>query len=694
MKAPIAKKVAFTVEQHGYQRIDHYHWLRDENWQQFIQGDLTFANPEIREYIDAENAYKHFMMEDYKDVEKTLYGEVLSRIKEDDESFPVPKGDYFYYSREEKGKNYPILCRKHQSLKSAEEIYFDINKEAEGKELYMFGSSSSNRAQTYFAYSFNLTGSLEQTIKVRDLATGQDLDWEFPNSTGSFIWDGDEHLYIVERDEHSRGRDVFRLNIHKGYEERELIFSKPEKYDSMFMSLSKTNDRKYYLLNLDSGSTHVVYVAEQGSGEFKEFAKGENDVSFTLDHYQNEFYILTNLNDANNFKIMKCPVAESGWSQNQWQTFIPEDTDLCLNSIHFYNQYLIFERRNNRKALDEVAVMNMSTQSVDTIRMPDDAYSLEFIGAWDHQSTKVLLDYESPVSPEKVLELDLETMSLETQYTRDIPNFDASRYAVRREFATARDGEQVPLTIIHRKDMKQDGTNNALVYGYGSYGYGMSAGFSSRLFSLVDRGFVYVVAHIRGGDDKGYAWYLDGKMHRKMNTFHDFIDACDYLIDQNYTTKGQIAINGGSAGGLLMGAVTNLRPDLFGCVIADVAFVDVINTISDESLPLTPPEWEEWGNPIESKDDFDYIMGYSPYDNVKETDYPPMLFNSGIADEQVTYWEPAKMVAKLRDLKTDDNTVLLNMNMHAGHAGASKRYEWIEEVAFDYAFILKCFDLK
>ncbi|MDB2384484.1 glutamine--fructose-6-phosphate transaminase (isomerizing) [Endozoicomonas sp.] len=326
--------------------------------------------------------------------------------------------------------------------------------------------------------------------------------------------------------------------------------------------------------------------------------------------------------------------------------------------------------------------------------MPEAAYDLVFAGDWDHNSTTVRLHCDSPTSPDKVLALDLTTRQMTQLHIKEIPNFNPNRYIVKRELATARDGKVIPVTLVHKKDLKQDGANKALVYGYGSYGYGIPAYFSSKIFSLIDRGFVYAIAHIRGGDDKGYAWYLDGKMHHKMNTFYDFIDCCEYLIEQNYTTKQLISINGGSAGGLLMGAVTNLRPDLFGSVIADVAFVDVINTISDETLPLTPPEWEEWGNPIKSKEDFEYIQQYSPYDNVQKKAYPPMLFNSGIGDEQVTYWEPTKMVAKLRELKTDDNMLLLNMKMHAGHAGASKRYEWIEEAAFDYAFILKSFGMK
>ncbi|WP_062266388.1 S9 family peptidase [Endozoicomonas arenosclerae] len=700
MKAPVAPKKAHETVQHGIRRVDDYHWLRDQNWQKFIAGDLSFDDPAVLEYIEAENAYKDELMKSYKDVEETLYGEVLSRIKEDDESWPVKQGDYFYYSREEKGKDYPILCRKKGSREAAEDIYFDINKEAEGKELYIFGASGTNLNQTHFAYSFNLTGSMEKTIRVRDLTTGKDLDWEFPNSTGSFLWHGNEHLYIVERDESGRGRDIYKIDIHKGVAEKELIFSKPEEYDSMFLSLSRTNDRKYFMVHLDSGSTHVVYAAGKDSDQFEKFAVGENDVSFSLEHYHGDFYVLTNQDGANDFKVMKCPAEQGSWGKENWQTFIPEQKDLCLSSIHFYSHFLVVERKNNQKMLDEVVVMDMDSressaqQKSSTISMPDEAYCLEFYGDWDHQATVVRLDYDSPVAPNTVFELNLESGDLNKVYQKDVPNFDGSLYEVKREFAKARDGEQVPLTIIHKKGLQLDGSNKAMVYGYGSYGYGMSAGFSSPKFSLIDRGFVYAIAHIRGGDDKGYNWYLDGKMQHKMNTFNDFIDCCEHLIDRDYTAKGQIAINGGSAGGLLMGAVTNMRPDLFGCVVADVAFVDVINTISDASLPLTAPEWEEWGNPITSKADFEYISSYSPYDNVKAMEYPPTLYNSGISDEQVTYWEPTKMVAKLRAMKTDDNPLILNMKMHAGHAGASKRYEWIEDIAFDYAFILRCFSIS
>ena len=690
MKAPVAGKIPHTITAHGLSRTDEYHWLRDEHWQKIVAGDLDFHNSDILDYLKAEAAYKDHHMAASQPVQERLYGEILSRIKEDYQSWPVNKGEFFYYYREEQGQNYPILCRRHGSMTAPEEVYLDVNQEADGKDLYMFGPSVINRANTFLAYGYNLTGSMERTIRVRNLETGLDCPWHFHNSTGSVLWLDNDHLLIVERDEQARGKQVYRVNIHQGPEHKELLFSKPDEFDAMFLSLGETTDREYVLVYLESGGSQVVYYSPRTAIDFTLFAHGTNDVVFHLDHYQGDFYILTNRDGANNFQLFKAPVGEL----QQWQLLQKQSDTISLTDIHFYNHYLVIEQKNNDKALEELVVQDMNTGQQRTVTMPDEAYELDFSGDWDHNATTVRLDYSSPVMPATVLELDLATVQTKRVYTRDTPNFDPSKYVVKREYATARDGERIPVTIIHQQGLVCDGSHPAFIYGYGSYGYGMTAGFSSKLFSLVDRGFVYATAHIRGGDEKGYGWYLDGKMRHKMNTFYDFIDVTEYLVEQGYTARQRIAINGGSAGGLLMGAVTNLRPDLFGCVVADVPFVDVINTISDASLPLTPPEWEEWGNPLTSVDDYNYILSYSPYDNVQAVDYPPMLFNSGISDEQVTYWEPAKMVARLRARKTDDNLLLLNMNMHAGHAGASKRYEWIDEVAFNYAFVLRCFNIK
>ena len=690
LKAPVAGKIPHTITAHGLSRTDEYHWLRDEHWQKIVAGDLDFHNSDILDYLKAEAAYKDHHMAASQPVQERLYGEILSRIKEDYQSWPVTKGDFFYYYREEQGLNYPILCRRHGAMTAPEEVYLDVNQEADGKDLYMFGPSVTNRANTFLAYGYNLTGSMERTIRVRNLATGLDCPWRFHNSTGSVLWLDNDHLLIVERDEQARGKHVYRVNIHQGPEHKELLFSKPDEFDAMFLSLGETTDREYVLVYLESGGSQVVYYSPRSAIDFALFAHGTNDVVFHLDHYRGDFYILTNRDGANNFQLFKAPVGDV----QQWQLLQAQSDTISLTDIHFYSHYLVIEQKNNDKALEELVVQDMNTGQQRTVTMPDEAYELDFSGDWDHNATTVRLDYSSPVMPATVLELDLATVQTKRVYTRDTPNFDPSKYVVKREYATARDGERIPVTIIHQQGLVRDGSHHAFIYGYGSYGYGMTAGFSSKLFSLVDRGFVYATAHIRGGDEKGYGWYLDGKMRHKMNTFYDFIDVTEYLVEQGYTARQRIAINGGSAGGLLMGAVTNLRPDLFGCVVADVPFVDVINTISDASLPLTPPEWEEWGNPLTSVDDYNYILSYSPYDNVQAVDYPPMLFNSGISDEQVTYWEPAKMVARLRALKTDDNLLLLNMNMHAGHAGASKRYEWIDEVAFNYAFVLRCFNIK
>lgn len=694
MNAPVAPKIPYSIVQHGQTRTDEYHWLRDEYWQKIVTGDLDFKNPEVLAYLNEESAYKDAQMEGSKGVRKQLYQEILSRIEEDYQSWPVKKGAYLYYYREEKGKDYPVLCRRNTDMDSPEVVYMDVNKEADGKDLYLFGPSKINRANTFLAYGYNLTGSMERTIRVRNLETGRDSDWLFQNSTGSILWIDDEHLLVVERDEQARGKNIYKINIHEGPEKKDLVFSKPDEFGCMFLSLAETTDHKFVMVYLNSGSSQIVYVSPRSLIDFRMFAHGTNDVVFSLDHYDGDFYMLTNLNGANNFQLFKTPISQ--WDQKQWRLVQAESDSIGLTDLHFYNHYLVIEQKNNDKALDELVVQDMTSGKRQTvsISMPDEAYELFFSGDWDHKATKVRLDYSSPIMPCTVLELDLATVQTTAVYTRQTPNFDPEKYVVKREFAEARDGERIPVTIIHNKGLMKDGSSCALVYGYGSYGYGLTAGFSSQLFSLVDRGFVYATVHVRGGDEKGYQWYLNGKMHHKMNTFTDFIDATKYLIEKGYTSKQQIAINGGSAGGLLMGAVTNLCPDLFGCVVADVPFFDVINTLSDASLPLTPPEWEEWGNPITSAEDFAYIMRYSPYDNIQARDYPSMLFNSGISDEQVTYWEPVKMVARLRDVKTDDNLLLLNMNMHAGHGGASKRYEWIDEEAFNYAFILKSFGVK
>lgn len=686
----LAKKVPVKITQHGQERVDDYAWLRDENWKQIVAGDLNFKNPGIKEYIEYENNFTTAFMEDTKELQKSLYGEILSRIKEDDQSYPAKKSDYYYYKKEEKGKNYPIFCRKN-GLDGKEEVYLDINVEAAPFKLYMMGQPLVSPDNKYLIHSFNTSGSLERTLKVRNLQTGKDFEWTVPETNGSYEWLQDsKHIHYVLRDpKTSRGYEVYLMNIEEGPASSRLIYKKPEQYEDMFMHLDQTTTGNFNLIGLHKSGSSVVFAVDAHDLEaspvlIKELQSG---VEYQVEDYNGDFYMLTNQDGCNNFKILKTPVAtvEAG----NWQEFISEQNDIYKQSFCFYGQHMVIVVKNNEIGLNQLVVKDMNTLEEKVVKMSQEAYDLSFSGALEYDTNVVRFYFESPSQPVQTIDLNLNTLEQTVQKTKEVPGYDPSQYVVKRLYADGHDGAKVPLTVLHHKDTPIDGSAPAFVYAYGSYGYGMPDYFSSPVLSLVNRGFVFGIAHIRGGNEKGYTWYLDGKMKKKMNTFLDYISCCEYLCDKSYTSRGNVVANGGSAGGLLMGVVTNLKPELFKTIVADVAFVDMINTISDETLPLTPPEWEEWGNPIKNKDEFEYMMSYSPYDNVEAKAYPNMLYNSGISDEQVTYWEPTKMVAKLRELKTDNNILCLNMKMHAGHAGATKRYEWIEDVAFKYAFIIK-----
>ncbi len=689
MKPPCAPKYPKKIVQHDEARTDNYHWLRDKNWQKFLQGDLNFDNSEVKAYLEAEASYTESVMASTQEQQNKFYQEILGRIKEDDETYPFERNGYFYFQRTTEGKNYPQLFRKKGSLEAKEELYFDVNQEAEGKKLYLFSGGQPNDNNQWLAYSFNLTGSMEKTLKVRDLSTGKDFPWEVKNCTGSFMWANNEEIYFVERGPEGRGQKIFLFRVDKGPESKELIFEKPESCNDMFMSISKSKTKKVHFVYMASGSETKVYYKWSTENKFKLFSEGKNDVDFSIDHRDGCFYIRTNHGQANNYQIYKC--SESNVQFSNWQIFINEQNSKYLTDFAIYGSKMLLMYKNNETAVDEVSILDLNDKTQKKVSMSEPAYTLSYSGAFDPQSTKVRFYYESCRQPSQVLDLDLLSGQFQVLKSKEVPNFNPDNYVLKREYAKGHDGEMIPLSILYKKGFKEMTNKKAFVYAYGSYGLGMPAFFSPGIFSLVDRGFVSVIAHIRGGDEKGFDWYLSGKKQNKMNTFKDYISSCEYMISQGYVKAGDIVANGGSAGGMLMGAVANMRPELFRCVIADVPFVDVINTISDETLPLTPPEWEEWGNPILNKKDYQYMMSYSPYDNIEKKEYPSMLYNSGISDEQVTYWEPAKMVAKLRELKTDNNTLLLNIKMHAGHVGASKRYEAIKERAFNFAFIMKSF---
>lgn len=691
MKIPSAKKVAHEITQHGHTRVDNYHWLRDDNWQKFIQGDLTFADKDVEAYVTDENAYAEAVMEETKDLQKELYDTLVSRINEDDDSAPRKHGDYFYYSRIEKGKNYRYHCRKKGSLDAPEEIYIDENVEAEGKGYYRIGALKRALGDRYILLSENNTGSMEYSVRVKDLEKGEYLSWEVKDTTGSTCWCGDyEHIYYIERHPvNGRGQKIFRMNIHEGPSSKELIFEKPDELANLFMGISPSANDDYIFISLgDTNANQAYYMKGKDPKATPElFWKLKKDTLVEADFRDGLFYIISNEGGLINNQVYTCE--EGNIARENWKVFIEHDPNLYVQFTDLYENHLVYFATNNEKALPEIYVKDLKTNETNKVAMKDQAYELTYLGALEYSSPTFQFIYQSPVTPVETQELTLANGNIEIVKEGKCPNFDASEYQVERVYAPSHDGQEIPLTIISKKGFIKDGSAPHFQYAYGSYGYSMPAFFSPNIFALIDKGFSFSIAHIRGGADKGYQWYLDGKMNKKLNTFKDYISCTEYLIKEGYSSKGKVTANGGSAGGLLMGAISNMAPELYNSVILDVPFVDVVTTISDDTLPLTPPEWNEWGNPIKDKEAFEYMMSYSPYDNVEAKDYPHMLFNSGITDEQVTYWEPAKMAAKLRELKTDNNTLLLKIKMTAGHAGSSARYKALEEKAFSYAFAIK-----
>lgn len=685
MEKPKAKKHSKIIEQHGLKRDDPYAWLRDENWRKITRGDLNFKNPEILSYIEEENHYTKINLEDSHPQQKAeLHQEILSRIKEDYETYPLKKGNYFYYHKMCKGLDYPILCRR-ESAYSAEQVFFDINQEAKGHEVFFLRKHETNDWENYLAYMCNTTGSMECTLKIRDLKANTDLDIERTGLNGAFEWINNTQMVYIKRDQTSRGKYLYLLDLNAPGEDQ-LIFEKDPELDHMFMGVDKSSDKEHLIITLESGASCVILSAHVADLKFSHIAQGSDDISFDFDHFEDKSYLLTN-EDAPRFKLLVKQDHSRDWVER-----IGEDQDYYLEDFHLYSHFLLIERRNLKTGISELLIIdNENASAAHKVDFKEEAYTFHIVGSYDPYETKIRVSYESPISPEQELELDLETGQLKTLKQYVVPHYKASDYIVKREFAKARDGVQIPVTIVHHKNFEKYTQAPAYVYAYGSYGMGLDPDFSSSIFSLIDRGFCAVTAHVRGGDDLGHEWYLNGKLQNKKNTFHDYIDVCEHLIQEGYTCAGKIVGHGASAGGLLTGVVANLRPELFNSLVCEVPFVDLINTISDPSLPLTPPEWEEWGNPIEGQSDFNYMLSYSPYDQVRKQEYPSLLYLSGISDEQVTYWEPLKMVAKLREHHAGEAPIYLKIKMGAGHAGASKRYEWIDDLALIFHFILESF---
>ncbi len=668
---PIAKKEPRVFELHGDQRVDEYFWLRDDKRQ----------NPEVIAYLEAENAYTAAVMAPYKALEDKLYKEMLGRIKETDLSVPYRYRGFFYYSRTEQGKQYPIYCRKQGSLDAPEEVLVDLNQLAEGKPFMALGAFAVSDDGRLLAYTTDETGYRQYRLHVKDLTTGQLLA-DTAERVTSVEWAADnKNLFLVVEDPVTkRSNKLVRHTL--GGATTEIYEEKDELYN---LGLGRTNDRKYLIaLSISSTTSEVRYLpSDRPDGEFRVLFPRVDGIRYFVEHRSDEWFIRTQ-DGGKNFRVVRAPVADP--SKANWREFVPHNPKVKIEALNLFTKHAVLETRED--GLEKLTVFDLESGKSHVIAFPEPAYTVGGATNVEFDTTKFRYAYESPITPRSVYEYDLETRRQTLLKQNEVVGgYDKTQYVTKRLFATAADGVKIPLTVTYKKGLKRTGKNPTLLYGYGSYGISIPDNFSSNRLSLLNRGMIFAVAHIRGGGEMGEEWHEQGKMMQKKNTFTDFIACAEFLIREKYTSPAHLAIQGGSAGGLLMGAVVNMRPDLFRVVISQVPFVDVMNTMLDATLPLTTGEYIEWGNPNE-KAAYDYMRSYSPYDNLKPGRYPAMLVITALNDSQVAYWEPAKYVARLRTLKTDRNLLLLKTNMAAGHGGASGRYDALRETAFYYTFLL------
>jgi oligopeptidase B len=667
---PVAKKLPKTTTIHGETLVDNYFWLREK------------SNPEVIDYLKAENEYTAALMNPTEKFQTALYQEMLGRIKETDLSVPYPKGGYLYYTRTQQGQQYPIYCRKKGNLKAKEEILLDMNEMAKGKPFLSIAAFNVSDDSNLLAYTTDDSGFRQYTLHIKDLRTGQELPDTAERVTSlSWATDNKTLFYCTEDATTKRSDKFFRQTL--GGKTELLYEEKDELYN---VGSERTRSKGFIFLEISSSTTSEIrYLpANQPNEALKIMLPRENDHEYYPDHHGDFFYIRTN-DKGRNFRLVTAPVSDP--AKKNWKEIIPHRDGVMIEDTDFFaNNYVVHERENG---LNTLKVVNLKTSESHFIGFPEPVYSLFGSPNAEFDTTKFRYGYLSFVTPNSVFEYDLKSRKSKLLKSMEVlGGYDKSLYQTERIHATASDGTKVPISIVYKKGMKRDGSNPVLLEGYGSYGISNDVDFSSNRISLLDRGFIFAVAHIRGGGDLGKPWHDAGKMMVKKNTFTDFIACSEHLIKENYTGKDKLIITGGSAGGLLMGAVSNLRPDLFKAVMTYVPFVDVMNTMLDSTLPLTVGEYLEWGNPNE-KPAYDYMKSYSPYDNIEAKNYPTMLVRTSLNDSQVMYWEPAKYVAKLRAMKTDKNLILFKTKLEpGGHGGASGRYDRLKDTAFDYAFAL------
>jgi oligopeptidase B len=676
---PKAEKIKKELTIHGHTRVDNYYWLNQRE------------NPKVIDYLKAENEYLKAVMKHTEPLQKKIYDEIVSRIKQDDNSVPFLLNGYYYYARYEKGKEYPIYCRKKGGLENPEEILFNVNQLAEGHKYYnLTGYTRVSPDNKIAAYGVDTVSRRKYTLHFKNLASGEVLPEKIPNTTGGAVWAKDNKtVFYTVKDASLRSYKIFSHKLGTPVDQDKEVYH--EKDDTFSAYVSKSDCRKYILIGCyHTLSSEVRYLeADNPGGEFKVIQPRERDLLYSVDAHNGRWIIRTNYN-AKNFRLMETPIGKG--TKENWKELIGHREDVLLENSTVAKDFLVLQERE--KGLRSIRIMSWDKKSDYYIKFNDPAYGV-YVG-WHPEFDSPVLRYvyNSMTTPRSTYDFDMRTKERKLMKQQEVPGeFKPENYMSERHWATARDGVKVPVSLVYRKGLKKDGNNPLLLYGYGSYGHSMDAGFSQYRLSLLDRGFVFAIAHIRGSQTLGRQWYEDGKLLKKKNTFRDFIDCGEYLVSEKFTNPAKMFAYGGSAGGLLVGAVVNMRPDLFKGVMAGVPFVDVVTTMLDKSIPLTTSEFDEWGNP-EKKEYYDYMLSYSPYDQVEAKNYPAMLVTTGLHDSQVQYWEPAKWVAKLRVLKTGKNPLLMETNMDAGHGGISGRFKRIKRTALTYAFVLDLAGIK
>lgn len=672
LSAPMAKIVPHQLEAHGDVRVDNYYWLRERD------------NPEVIAYLEAENAYKNASMKHTESLQQKLYDEMVGRIKKDDDSVPYLKNGYYYYSRVVAGGEYALYCRKKGSLSAAEEILLDGNELAVGHGFFSLRGLQVSPNQNILAYSVDTVGRRFYTIQFKDLTTGEPLTDVLPDVTGNVVWANDNKtIFYTKQDPQTlRSHRIYRHTLGTDPAGDELVYEEPDETFSSFVFKTRSNEYILIVSNQTLSTEYRYLKANDPTGTFQVFLPRERGHEYGIDHHQDHFYIRTN-DQAKNFRLMKAKVGRGG--KADWREVIPHREDVYLSGVNLFRDFMVVAER--RGGLPRMRIMPFEGEGHE-LDFGEAAYIARPMDNYDFDTQVLRYGYGSMTTPWSVYDYEVGSRQKTLLKQEEVlGGFERNNYQIERLSVPARDGKEVPVSVVYRKGMRRDGSHPLLLYAYGSYGAAIDPSFSSPRLSLLDRGFVYVIAHIRGGQVLGRGWYEDGKLLKKKNTFTDFIDVGDFLVKEGYTGSDRLFAEGGSAGGLLMGAIFNMRPDLFKGVVAAVPFVDVITTMLDTEIPLTAGEFDEWGDP-RIKEYYEYMLSYSPYDQVEAKDYTNLLVTTGLHDSQVQYWEPAKWVARLRALKTDSNRLLLHTNMEAGHGGSTGRFERLHRTALTYAFML------